>query len=143
MGETLKTDIGEKQEHGESGKSFKEVEDFVEVVVKNAAVSETAVQLLSGDVGDMEDRAMKTLTAVNTSEDEAKTFHKYDLDGDGMLSRDEIIALARGILDFEPSTEVLEQIFLRCAASELGVPLEHVAQLKIALEVARSENLAG
>eukprot|EP00927_Polykrikos_kofoidii_P038438 TRINITY_DN32789_c0_g1_i1.p1 TRINITY_DN32789_c0_g1~~TRINITY_DN32789_c0_g1_i1.p1 ORF type:complete len:2073 (-),score=458.55 TRINITY_DN32789_c0_g1_i1:280-6498(-) len=105
-------------------------------VIRNSTKTATEVLRLAAD---FRERASKKLAAVKATESRHTMFQRFDADGDGMLNREEICAFARATYEFEPSSEVLERIFVQCAVDENGVHPEQMQQLKTALAVARAE----
>lgn len=82
---------------------------------------------------------MKTMASKKRLDVKAVVFARYDKDGDGLLSLDEIAEYTRGEFNFELSLAKLDLIRRRVCRGSSGVPQQDLHLLKSAVGIAREE----
>mmetsp|Transcript_95307 Transcript_95307/g.269710 ORF Transcript_95307/g.269710 Transcript_95307/m.269710 type:complete len:916 (-) Transcript_95307:97-2844(-) len=84
------------------------------------------------------ERASRKVALAKREKDQKDTFQRHDVDADGRLDRDEVIAFAKAEYDFEPAQEHLDRI-LKQLATDGGVPYEKFPRLRSMVAIAKSE----
>lgn len=88
----------------------------------------------------MHTKAAKKVAAAKHAAKIQDIFEKYDRDGDGLLSRQDIVAYAKGEFKFDMSDEAVEKSWCFLVTNgDAGIPLEKFQRLKVSVGIAREE----
>lgn len=117
----------------ESAKAISEAQPRVQAATRQAA---EALQRATAN----KERIARRMAAKKWSSKKAALFSKYDLDKDGYLSRQEVVAYAKGEFNFDLPEESVARIFRLMVRKEgKGMQLADFQLLKTSVGIAREE----
>merc|ERR550514_1225733 len=84
------------------------------------------------------DRLQRKMSALRKEKEQKEAFAKHDSDGDGKLSREEIVAFAKGEYGFDCPPEVVDKA-ISTLGQDGGISFEKFPRLRSIVAIAKSE----